>query len=113
MSHWLNMSVSIGSETVIPNGMVPPIRMESFPVMEMRQPVWSTGQPDIAGSQVEIRAANDPDEFDTVPDVSVRNLDYRWRDLNGWRWRSHDHWCRGRNYQRLKSHCSIWINYAT
>jgi hypothetical protein len=80
--------------------------------MKTLQPDWITGQPDIAGSQIEIRATNDADEFNTVPDVTVRNLDYRWRDLNDWRWRSHYHRCRSRNYQWLKPHCSIWINYT-
>ena len=73
---WRNMSVGIVSETIIANGVVSPIRMVSFPSMETLQPDWITGQPDIAGSQIEIRATNDPDEFDTVPDVTVRNLDY-------------------------------------
>ena len=111
--HWHNTAVGIISETNIASGVASPIRMVSFPSVETLQPDWITGQPNITGSQVKIRAANDTDEFDTVPDVAVRNLDYRWRDLNGWRWRSHDHWCRSRNYQWLKSHCSIWINYTT
>ena len=83
MSHWLNMSVCISSETVIANCVVSPISMESFPVMETRQSVWSTGQPDITGSQIEIRATNDADKFNAVPDVTVRNLDDRRCDLNG------------------------------
>lgn len=112
VSHWLNMSVGISSETIIANGVVSPISVVSFPSMETLQTVRATGQPDVARSQIEIRATNDTDEFGTVPGVTVRNLDYRWCDLNGWRWRSHDHRCRGRNYQRLKSHCSIWINHT-
>ena len=73
MSDWLNMSVGILSETIIANGVVSPISMVSFPSMETLQPDGITGQPDIAGPQIEIRATNDPDEFDTIPDVTVRN----------------------------------------
>ena len=106
MSHWLNMSVGVFPETIIANSVVSPIRMVPFPSMETLQPDRVTGQPDIAGSQIEIRATNDPDEFDTVPNVTVRN--HYWLH----RRRSHHHRCRSCNYQRLKSRCSIWINYT-
>ena len=104
--HWLNMSVGISSETIIANGVVSPIRMVSFPAMEALQTVRATSQPDIASSQIEIRATNDTNVFDTIPDVTVRN--HYWLD----RCRSHYHRSRSRNYQWLKSHCSIRINYT-
>ena len=49
VTSWLNMSAPISAVTVISNGMVPPIRMASFPSMETLQPEWVTEQPDIAG----------------------------------------------------------------
>ncbi len=76
MPHWLNMSVGIFSEMVIPNGVVSPIRIVSFPATKTLQPDWITGQPDITRSQIEIRATNDADVFNAIPNVTVGNLDY-------------------------------------
>ena len=63
MPNRLDMSTGIFSETIIANGVPPPISMASFPSMETLQPEWFTDQPDITGSQIEILVANKTDEF--------------------------------------------------
>jgi hypothetical protein len=112
---WLNMSIAIGSETIIANGVAAPIRMASFPSMETLQPEWFTDQPDIARSQIEILVTNETDVFDTIPDVTVRN--HYWCHYHRWRshihrlW-SHIHWSRSRNYYWLERYLPIWLNYT-
>jgi len=103
---WLNMSIAIGSETIIANSMFPPITMLSFPSMETLQAEWFTDQPHIARSQIEILVTNDPDEFHTIPDISFR---HHYRRFDHWCWR-HYHWCRSRNYQWLKTYPPVWLN---
>jgi hypothetical protein len=93
------MSMGVISETIIANGVVPPIRMIPFPSMEKHQPVWRKVHPDIARSQIEIHATNETDVFKTIPDVSVRN--HYWRIY---------HRCRSRNYQWLERYLPIWLN---
>jgi hypothetical protein len=68
MPHWLNMSMSIGSETIIANGALSRISVVFFPSMETLQPEWFSDQPDIARSQIEILVTNKTDEFDTIYD---------------------------------------------
>jgi hypothetical protein len=97
---WLNMSMGVFSVIIIVSGMVAPIMMVSFPSMETLQPEWFTDQPDITRSQIEILVPNDTDEFDTIPDVSFRNHDWRhfhrlWGYIN--RLRSYIHRLRSRN----------------
>ena len=87
----LIVSVAVVSETIIADGVVSPIRMASFPSVETLQPEWIGDQPDIAGSQIEILAANETDVFVAIPDVSFRN--HYWL-----RCRSHIyHWWRNHN----------------
>lgn len=91
-------SMGISSETIIANGVVPPIRMVSFPSMETIKPPRFTIYPDIAGSQIHIHAVHETDVFITIPGVTVGNQCYRsYRD----RWRN-DH-RRRRNHDRRRN----------
>ena len=96
---WLNMSIAIGSETIIANGVLSPIRMASFPSVETLQPEWFSDQPDMVRSQIEILATNEADVFDTIPSVTVRNH-YEPR------WFSHNHWC---HLHRSRSYNYHWL----
>ncbi len=69
----LNMSVAIGPEMIITNGVFAPIRMASFPTVKTFQPEWVSDQPDIAGSQIEILVTHETHIFDTIPSITVRN----------------------------------------
>jgi len=72
-THRHHMTVGIVTETVVADGVVAPVGMDSFPVVKARHANRIKRQPDIARPQVKIRAANDADVFDSVPDVSIRN----------------------------------------
>src|ERR1700733_3818465 len=91
---WMNMSIAIGSETIIANSVFSPIRMASFPSMKTLQPEWFSDQPDITKSQIEILVTNETDVFVAIPGVTVRN--HYWP-----RWFSHDYWC---HIHRWRSH---------
>ena len=92
------VAVGISSKTIIANGMDAPIGMVSFPSTETLQPDWITGQPDVARPQIEIPVADDADKFNTIPDISVWNLDY-WRcDFDGWRRDGHNNRRNGSHY---------------
>jgi len=73
LAHRVIVPMRVVSETVIVDGVFPPVAMISFPTMEPFHPVPITRNPDIAGSQIKIRTTNHPDVFKTVPDVIVRN----------------------------------------
>lgn len=83
MAQRLGMSMSISSEAVVTNGVVTPIPVAPFPSMEAVQPAGIANQPHIAGAQVVILIADNTDEFNSVPDIGVRNLDFDRGDLNG------------------------------
>jgi hypothetical protein len=87
------MSIAIGSEMIIANGVVSPIRMTSFPSVETIHPEWVGDKPDIANSQIEILATNETDVFVAIPDVTVRN-----------------HY--GLLYHRLRSHIGRFLSCA-
>ena len=106
---WLNVSIAIGSEPVIANGVGSPIGMASFPSMETIQAEGVTDQPDIACSQIEILVANETDVFDTIPGVTVRNHGGRLHHQR----RRHIHCRRRHHYEWLERQPSIWLNYAT
>ena len=97
---WLNVSITISSETIVTNGVVSPIPMVSFPPMETLQTEWITNQPDIAGSQIEILVTYHADIFDPIPDVAVGNH-YHWL---------HHYRRRYRNDRCLEYHPPIWLN---
>ena len=103
--HWLNMSVGIFSEAIIANGVLPPIRMVSFPSMKTLQPDWITDQPDTASSQIEILVTNQTDVFAIKLDVTVRNHDW----LLDHRLRGNIHRRRSHN-DRLETYRPIWLN---
>ena len=95
------MPTVVVAVTFIVNGMVMPIRMISFPVMEPRQAEGFANDPNIARSQIVIAAANDTHILETVPDVIIR----RDRHLYGYRrWRR-----RPRCFNR---HAAIRLNDA-
>ena len=113
MPNRLDMSTGIFSETIIANGVLPPISMAPFPSMETLQPEWFSDQPDIARSQIEILVTNDTDEFVTIPGISVGNhdwlLDHRSRsDIHRLRSDIHRTGC---NIHHWPEHYpSIWLN---
>src|SRR5665213_264110 len=82
---WMIMSVAVASVTVIVNDVNPPIRMTSFPYVNVTKPDWITDHPGIARSQIVILVAHKTGVFITVPVVIVRNH----RHLH--RRRSHNH----------------------
>ena len=65
------MSVSIITIILIANGVVAPVRMDSFPVVKACHTNRIKRQPDIAHSQIKILSADNADIFVTVPDVSI------------------------------------------
>jgi hypothetical protein len=112
---WLNMSIAIGSETIIANGVDSPIRMASFPSMETLQPKWFSGQPDVAGSQIEILVTNETDVFVAIPNVSFRNHYwhlYYWLRGHIRRLRGDIYRLQRRNYYWLERQLSIWLNHT-
>jgi hypothetical protein len=65
-----------------------PIGMDAFIIVEMRDPNLVACNPDIAGTQIDISAADETDEFETVPDIRIRD-EYDGRGLHDnrwWRW---------------------------
>src|ERR1700733_13876023 len=70
---WLEMAVGISAETIIANGMGVPVWMGTFPSMKTINAEWVGAQPDITRAQIKINAADYPDIFIPIPDVSVRN----------------------------------------
>lgn len=100
-----NMTVGVVTVKVVAYGMIAPVGMNFFPVMPARQSVGIQTQPDIAGTQIIILAADNADIFDTIPDVSIRNRYvhcycwWRWcRDLNC------HHGCRNLHHYRWPGH---------
>lgn len=88
---WHVMSVSIAAVEFIADGMVAPVGMNPFPVVETRRAVNIQSQPDVVGSQIVILAAHNADIFDPVPDISIRNTYFHrycrwcwcWHDYHG------------------------------
>ena len=87
------MHVAVRIQTIIHvrRGMCAPIGMALFPFMETYQPDGIAREPVATGAQIEIIRTDDTDEFDAIPDISVRNRygDDRCRDLH------RDYWRRG------------------
>ena len=109
---WLNMAVPVSPMTVIANGVVPPIRMASFPAMETLQPERFTEQPDIARSQIVILVAHETDVFVTIPGVTVRN--HGRGGIDGGGRCGIDHWLRSHHHEGPNPcHPSIWLNDTT
>jgi len=101
----LNMSIVIRPETIVANGMLPPIGMMPFPPVETFHSERFTDQPDIARSQIKRLVADETDIFDAIPGVIVRNHD--------WLCRHHDHrWRRSHNHHWHESHLAIWLKDA-
>jgi len=83
------VSTVVVAVTFIVNGMVVPIRMNPFPVMEARQAEGFTNDPDIARSQIVIATANDTHILVAIPNVIIRSRHlHRYR---GWRRRFNHH----------------------
>src|SRR5579864_7065090 len=104
---WVFTPMSISSETIIVNGMGAPITVVSFPSMKTLEPEWVGEQPDIAGPQIIILAANETDVFVAIPDVIVRNHYRPCFNLHRRRGGRHNHRCRGRNYNRHEPYSPV------
>jgi hypothetical protein len=73
-----------------------PIGVEPFPIVEARHTEGLADQPDVAWTEVKARVSHEPDVFNAVPDVIVRNFDDDGSRRWGWRY--------GSNYHRRGSH---------
>ena len=77
------MSVSVVAIEFVADGMVAPVGMTPFPIVEARRAASIQGQPDVVGSQIIILATNNADKFDAVPDISIRNADFHRNGRSG------------------------------
>ena len=85
-----------------------PVRMNTFVIVEARQPHLITGNPDMGRSQIEIRAADETDKFKAVPNVRIRNEHYGF-GLHNDRGRR---WHRGDYYRRRDVNAAVRIDNA-
>jgi hypothetical protein len=118
----LDMSVAVVPETIIADGVFPPIRVASFPAMEALQAEGLGHQPDIAGAQIKILATDHADIFITIPGVAVGNHHRLFDDHRGRSFINHRRRGRGRRIDHRgrgsvddrggQSHPSIGVNDA-
>jgi len=106
---WRCLPAGIFSETIIADGVRPPIRMTSFPSVKTLQPGLITYQPNTTSSQIKILAADQTHVLTINHDVIIR--DHDWLLNHGWR-RDIDRRCRNHKLRDYKRHMSILINRA-
>jgi hypothetical protein len=102
------VSVKVPSIIHIHDSMGPPIGMEAFVIVEAPETDRIAGDPNIAWPQIHIRATDDTDEFDAVPNVRVRNEDYRFGRNDDGRWC--DHHGRRSDDNRLERDTPVRLN---
>jgi hypothetical protein len=95
------MTMGVRAEIHVDGGMGAPIRMSPFPIVKSREPIRVAIDPDVAGSEIIICAANNADKFDSVPDISIRNAHFH-RYCGRW---CHDY------YRRRCGHADLNRDY--
>ena len=71
---------------------IAPVRMVSFPIVEMMQPRFIHRNPNVAGAQIIILAADHAHVFVAIPDIIIRGSR---SDSHAWRWLLHRWWRAG------------------
>lgn len=104
------MSETVPAIIHVDCGVRSPIGMKAFVIVEAAEPDLIAGNPDVAGSQIDIAAADETDEFDAVPNIRIRNEDYGFGRHNNRGRRRSDHyrsWC---NDDRLERDAPVRLN---